>query len=71
MSTKDYAMFSKEGNEAVAALVNVARAAELTWPETYRLMQRLAENEKFGEVMDTMVREIIFDTLGYKTAFYI
>ena len=41
---KDYAMFSKEGNEAVAALVNVARAAELTWPETYGLMQRLAEN---------------------------
>ena len=71
MSTKDYAMFSKEGNDAVAALVNVARAAELTWPETYGLMQRLAENEKFGEVMDTMVREIIFDTLGYKTAFYI
>ena len=68
---KDYAMFSTEGNEAVAALVNVARAAELTWPETYQLMQRLAENEKFGEVMDTMVREIIFDTLGYKTAFYI
>ena len=68
---KDYAMFSKEGNEAVAALVNVARAAELTWPETYQLMQRLAKNEKFGEVMDTMVREIIFDTLGYKTAFYI
>ena len=68
---KDYAMFSKEGNEAVAALVNVAKAAQLDWPETYGLMQRLAENEQFGEVMDTMVREIIYDTLGFQTNFYI
>lgn len=61
---KDYAMYTQEGNDAVAALVNLAKFSQLSWAETYQLMERLATNEKFGEVMDTMVRELIYDAIG-------
>lgn len=70
IKSKDYGMFTEEGNIAVAAIVNVARAGRLTWPETYKLLSQLSDTEKFGEAMDTEVRELVYDALGYDTDFY-
>jgi len=70
--SKDYGMFTEEGNIAIGAVVTIARAGRLTWPETYRMLCALAESnrEKFGEATDTEVREQVYDALGFETSFY-
>jgi hypothetical protein len=65
-----FAMYTPEGDIAIQALVNVARAAKLTWPETYALLEELSQNAKYGEATDTAVRECVYDALGFKTGFY-
>ena len=68
----DYAMFTDLGNAAVHAVVVRARADNLTWPQTYRALRALAEQEEFGEAMDTAVRECVFDALGFENEnFYV
>ena len=62
---QDYAMFTELGNAAVHAIVVAARASDMTWAQTYRVLQALAEQEQFGEAMDTMVRECVYDALGF------
>lgn len=68
-----YAMYTEEGDIAVGAVVNIARAGKLTWPETYALLVRLAESnyDKYGEALDTAVRECVYDALGFESSFYI
>ena len=68
-----YGMFSSEGNLAVHGLVIVAKTQQLTWPETYKCLQALARSDyyKFGEAMDTEVRECVYTELGFNTDFYI
>ena len=61
----DYAMFTELGNAAVHAIVTTARENDLTWVETLRALRALAEQDQFGEAMDTMVREYVFDVLGF------
>ena len=63
---KDYGMFTELGNAAVHAVVVAARANSLTWAETYRALVALAEQKEFGEATDTMVREYVYDALGYR-----
>lgn len=68
----DYAMFTDLGNAAVHAVVVRARADNLTWSQTYRALRALAEQEEFGEAMDTAVRECVFDALGFENEnFYV
>lgn len=69
----DYAMFSEEGNLAVHAIVVKAREAGSTWPEVYRALVALADSEpdKYGECMDTAVREMVYDALNFDSDFYI
>lgn len=60
----DWAMFSDEGNQAVAAMVETARLKCRTDPETAVLAWLKAEHERIvaaghPEVHDTMVRETI------------
>ena len=62
---QDYAMFSELGNAAVHAIVVAARANNLTWAQVYRALQTLSEQAEFSEAMDTMVRECVYDRLGY------
>ncbi len=64
-AVQDYAMFSELGNAAVHAIVVAARANNLTWAQVYRALHQLAEQEQFGEAMDTMVREVVYDALGF------
>jgi hypothetical protein len=72
----DYEMFTPEGNEEVAKIVEVAREYSLTWPEVLFLLDRLSQLElagdftKFGEATDTAVREAVYEALGFETPFY-
>ena len=63
-SAPDYAMFTDLGNAAVHAIVVKARAEKMTWAQTYRALSALAEQDGFGEAMDTAVREVVYDALG-------
>jgi hypothetical protein len=69
-SIKDYAMFTELGNAAVHAVVVSARENKLTWPQTYRALNALAEQVEFGEATDTAVRECVYSALGFRTPFY-
>lgn len=69
-AVRDYGMFSELGNAAVHAVVETARANNLNWPQTYRALGVLAEQEQFGEAMDTEVRECVYSALGFQTPFY-
>jgi hypothetical protein len=73
MDHKEFGMFSEAGNIAVEALVNYARAANLTWPETFAALSKLAssDSDAYGEAMDTIVRECVYDALGFTTDFYV
>ena len=65
----DWAMFSDEGNRAVAAMVETARLKCRTEPETAVLSWLKAEHERIAAgghpgVHDTMVRQAITYALG-------
>ena len=67
-----FGMYTEHGNNVVAALVKHAKHYSLSWPELYAEMARLSQNdETLEEMMDTMVREIVYDSMGYTTNFYI
>ena len=68
-----YGMYTDNGNMAVDAIVSAAKIAKLTWPETYQALRDLANSnpDSFGEAMDTMVREMVYDALGFTTDFYV
>ena len=68
-----FGMFSDEGNLVVGFIVDYHRANKNDWPTVYKNLQDLAKSDpaKYGEAMDTMVREIVYDTLGFETEFYI
>ena len=64
-AVRDYAMFTELGNAAVHAIVTTARENDLTWAQVLRALRALAEQAEFGEAMDTMVRECVFDALDF------
>lgn len=64
-TVRDYAMFTDLGNAAVGAIVTTARENNMTWVQVLRALRALAEREAFGESMDTMVRECVFDALDF------
>ena len=63
---KDYGMFSPEGNEAVHDIVVQAVENGWHWAKTYAELRQLADSNEdmYGEAMDTMVREIVYDAIG-------
>ena len=62
----DYAMYTELGNTAVHAVVVTAKANKLTWAQTVQALRELAEQDAFGEAMDTAVREMVYSALGAK-----
>jgi predicted transcriptional regulator len=66
-----YGMFTDAGNQAVHAIVEQARSTDRAWLEVYQELVRLADVEVFAEATDTMVREIVYDTLGFNSDFYV
>ena len=61
----DYGMFTDLGNAAVHAVVVAARENAMTWAQVIRALRALADQEPFGEAMDTAVREVVYDALGF------
>ena len=61
-----YGMFSDEGNMAVHGIVTVAKSQNLSWADTYQALRDLASSnpDSFGEAMDTVVRECVYDAIG-------
>ena len=61
-----YGMYSDEGNMAVHGLVTVAKNQKLTWKQTFQALRELADSnpDMFGEAMDTVVREMVYDAIG-------
>lgn len=58
-----YGMFTDAGNAAVNSIVQGAISNDLAWLEVYQCLVNLAENPDFEEATDTMVREIVFDSI--------
>ena len=69
--SKDFGMFTVAGNKRVATIVKRAHTKRWTWPETYTALEALSNEDKFGEAMDTEVREIVYSRCNFKTTFYI
>ena len=66
-----FGMFSDEGNQAVAEVVEFATKMNMDWTGVYGLLEQLAKKEQFAEATDTMVREIVYDALGFTSDFYV
>jgi len=64
-----YAMFTKKGNEKVAAIVSAAQAltkfedVERVWNWTEIQLHDLSQRNGFGEATDTAVREAVYDAV--------
>lgn len=69
----DYAMFTQEGNEAVARLVDMAKAKGWDWNRTQQELYVLADSDAqlYGEATDTAVREVVYDACGFNSEFYV
>jgi len=68
-----FGMFSDEGNNAVAFIVDYNMANNNDWPTVYQNLQDLAESdpERYGEANDTVVRELVYDACQFTSDFYI
>jgi hypothetical protein len=68
----DFAMFTDQGEVVAEKIVELAQAAGLNWPQTYKLMEVIArtKQDQYGELMDTAVREMIYSRCGFTTDFY-
>ena len=68
-----YGMFSPEGNAAIHGIVLLANVTGAGWLEVFQSLVNLknSDYDTFGEATDTMVREIVYEKLGFTTKFYI
>lgn len=72
--TQYYGMFSDEGNEAVAQIVQRGLLENRAWLEVYQDLVKLAESDRdrFGEALDTVVRDMAYEALGrFNENFYV
>jgi len=68
-----FGMFTDAGNHAVAFIVDYHRSWNNDWPTVYKNLQDLAKSdpERYGEAMDTVVREMVYDACQFTEDFYI
>ena len=64
MLVNDFGMFTAAGNKRVATIVKRARAKRWTWSETYKALNALSNEDKYGEAGDTDVREQVYSAIG-------
>jgi hypothetical protein len=64
---KDYGMYTDKGNALVGRVANEARVQGWGWAKTCRHLQLLAKAHPrdAGEAYDTVVREIVYTSLGF------
>jgi len=67
----NYGMFSEAGNLAVTGIVQYHKALNSPWETVYQNLRDLSNVEGFGEAMDTVVRELVYDALGLEDDFYV
>ena len=70
---KDYAMYTDKGDAVADAIVNLVKTAGLDWTQTLSIMRFVADQKSdlCGELMDTAVREVIYDRCKFTTEFYV
>jgi hypothetical protein len=66
-----YGMFSKDGAKAVTGLVMYHKAVQSPWPAVEADLRKLANYAQFAEAFDTVVREMVYDELGFTSDFYV
>lgn len=68
-----FGMFTDAGNHAVAFIVDYHRANNNAWDIVYQNLKDLAESdpERYGEAMDTVVREMVYDAYQFTSDFYV
>ena len=68
-----FGMFTDLGNHAVAFIVDYHRANNNPWSVVYQNLQDLAKSEPelYGEAMDKVVREMVYDACQFTEDFYI
>ena len=68
----DYAMYTDQGDVVADMIVALCQAAGLNLNQTYQVMRLIADQkqEQYGELMDTAVREVIYDRCKFTTDFY-
>jgi len=67
----DYAMYTDQGDVVADKIVALAQAAGLDWTQTLSIMRFIAsQKEEYSELMDTAVREVIYDRCKFTTNFY-
>ena len=73
MTTVSYGMFSEEGNQQIADIIEFHKNRKSTWPVVLQNLRDVADSdyELFGEAMDTEVRECVYTALEFDTEFYI
>jgi enamine deaminase RidA (YjgF/YER057c/UK114 family) len=69
----DYSMYTDQGDVVADKIVALSQAAGLNWTQTLSIMRFIADQnpDQYGELMDTAVREIIYDRREYTTDFYV
>ena len=69
----DYAMYSDQGDVVADKIVALSQAAGLNWTQTLSIMRFIADQnpDQYGELMDTAVREVIYDRCKFTTDFYV
>jgi hypothetical protein len=69
----DFAMYTDQGDVVAEKIVALSKAAGLNWEQTYKVMEVIAraKQDQYGELMDTAVREVIYDRCKFTTDFYV
>ena len=62
----NYGMYTSKGNIAVSGIVEYAKMHNLPWKTVYQNLEDLAkfDPEKYGEALDTAVRESVYYAIG-------
>jgi hypothetical protein len=71
--TPYFGMFSDAGNAKVADIVEFAKTNGAEWKDILPMLGNLAKSDydKFGEALDTEVREAVYDACNCTGDFYI
>lgn len=68
-----FSMYTKQGDQVAKQIVELSQAAGLDWTQTLCIMRFVADQKSdlCGELMDTAVREVIYDRCKFTTDFYV
>jgi uncharacterized protein YfbU (UPF0304 family) len=66
MTVQNFGMFSEEGNKQIADIIEFHKNNKSSWAVAQQNLRDLADcdYELFGEAMDTVVREAVYEAIG-------